>query len=79
MTFEKESEAIEPGIALADVESSLALFAEGIAGRYLHIRSNQEFAANPKLTLEESVGQNSDTLFLPESVATTHGFLIGFP
>ena len=72
MTLEKESEAIEPSIALADVESSLALFAEGIAGRYLHIRSNQEFTANPKLTLEESGGQNSDTLFLPESVATTH-------
>lgn len=72
MTLEKKSEAIEPGIALADVESSLALFAEGIAGRYLHIRSNQEFTANPKLTLEESGGQNSDTLFLPESVATTH-------
>jgi hypothetical protein len=72
MTLEQEPEAIEPGIALADVESSLALFAEGIAGRYLHIRSNQEFAANPKLTLEESGGQNSDTLFLPESVATTH-------
>ena len=72
MTLEQESEAIEPGIALADVESSLALFAEGIAGRYLHIRSNQEFAANPKLTLEESGGQNSDTLFLPESLATTH-------
>ena len=72
MTLEQEPEAIEPGIALADVESSLALFAEGIAGRYLHIRSNQEFAAKPKLTLEESGGQNSDTLFLPESVATTH-------
>ena len=72
MTLEQEPEAIEPSIALADVESSLALFAEGIAGRYLHIRSNQEFAANPKLTLEESSSQNSDTLFLPESVATTH-------
>ena len=72
MTLEQEPEAIEPSIALADVESSLALFAEGIAGRYLHIRSNQDFAANPKLTLEESSSQNSDTLFLPESVATTH-------
>ena len=72
MSLEQEPEAIEPSIALADVESSLALFAEGIAGRYLHIRSNQEFAANPKLTLEESSSQNSDTLFLPESVATTH-------
>ncbi len=72
MTLEQEPEAIEPSIALADVESSLALFAEGIAGRYLHIRSNQEFAANHKLTLEESGGQNSDTLFLPESVATIH-------
>ena len=72
MTLEQEPEAIEPSIALADVESSLALFAEGIAGRYLHIRSNQEFAANPKLTLEESSSQNSDTLFLPESLAPTH-------
>ena len=67
-----QAETAEPRIALADVESALALFAEGIAGRYLHIRSNHEFAANPKLALDETGGQNSDTLFLPESIATTH-------
>ncbi len=67
-----QAETAEPRIALADVESALALFAEGIAGRYLHIRSNDEFATNPKLALDETGGQNSDTLFLPESIATTH-------
>ena len=67
-----QAETTEPRIALADVESALALFAEGIAGRYLHIRSNQEFAASPKLALDETGGQNGDTLFLPESIATTH-------
>lgn len=58
-----------PGQLLADVEASLALFAEGIAGRYLHIRSSQEFTNNPRLKLSgETTGQNSDTLFLPESL-----------
>lgn len=58
-----------PAVWLADVEAALALFAEGIAGRYLHIRSSQEFATNPRLKLNvEATGQNSDTLFLPESV-----------
>ena len=71
MTADQQTsaEAYEPVVALADVEAALALFAEGIAGRYLHIRSNQEFATNPRLQLNaETSGQNSDTLFLPESV-----------
>ena len=60
-------ETIEPSVQLADVEASLGLFAEGIAGRYLHIRSNQEFATNSRLKLNvEFTGQNNDTLFLPE-------------
>ena len=62
----------EPVVALADVESALTLFAEGIAGRYLHIRSSQEFASNPRLQLNAAdSGQNSDTLFLPESVTSS--------
>ena len=64
-------ETIEPSVQLADVEASLGLFAEGIAGRYLHIRSNQEFATNSRLKLNvEFTGQNNDTLFLPESLVT---------
>ena len=32
-------------IELAEVESRLALFAEGIAGRYYHIKPSSEFAS----------------------------------
>jgi hypothetical protein len=68
-----EAGVSEPETLLADVESALALFAEGIAGRYLHIRGSQEFKSNPRLKLSvETTGQNSDTLFLPESLATTN-------
>lgn len=68
-----EADVSEPETLLADVESALALFAEGIAGRYLHIRGSQEFKSNPRLKLSvETTGQNSDTLFLPESLATTN-------
>ena len=64
-------ETVEPSLQLADVEAALGLFAEGIAGRYLHIRSSSEFAANSRLKLNvEVTGQNSDTLFLPESLTT---------
>ena len=64
-------ETVEPCVQLADVEAALGLFAEGIAGRYLHIRSGNEFAANSRLKLNvEVTGQNNDTLFLPESLAT---------
>ena len=34
-------------IELAEVEASLALFAEGIAGRYYHIAATSEFALLP--------------------------------
>ena len=62
---------VELSVRLADVEAALGLFAEGIAGRYLHIRSNQEFATNSHLKLDvEFTGQNNDTLFLPESLIT---------
>ncbi len=54
---------------LADCEVPLALFAEGIAGRYLHLRSANEFSANPRLNLAiTELGQSQDALYLPESV-----------
>ena len=58
-------------IHLADVESALTLFTEGIAGRYLHIRGTEEFQLNPRLNLDMgAMGQSHDTLFLPEELAT---------
>ena len=58
-------------ILLADVESALTLFTEGIAGRYLHIRSTEEFKLNPRLNLDMgAMGQSHDTLFLPEELST---------
>ena len=58
-------------IHLADVESALTLFTEGIAGRYLHIRGTEEFQLYPRLNLDMgAMGQSHDTLFLPEELAT---------
>lgn len=69
--LQEPQETDGPCVKLADVEAALGLFAEGIAGRYLHIRSNQEFATNSRLKLNVAVtGQNSDTLFLPDSLTT---------
>tara|TARA_X000000950_G_scaffold78545_1_gene98802 strand:- start:2473 stop:4491 length:2019 start_codon:yes stop_codon:yes gene_type:complete len=56
---------------LADLEVSLALFTEGMAGRYLHIRAAGEFALDSRLGLSLELadggsGQSQDTLFLPE-------------
>lgn len=54
---------------LADLEDVLALFAEGIAGRYFHIKATDEFANHRRLSLgKDGVGQSSDTLFLPEQL-----------
>ncbi|NCF77625.1 MAG: hypothetical protein GWP45_10570, partial [Proteobacteria bacterium] len=69
--IQASQETLEPSVHLADIEAALGLFAEGIAGRYLHIRSNQEFATNSRLKLNVAfTGQNNDTLFLPESLIT---------
>jgi len=53
--------------ALAKIEEPLALFTEGIAGRYFHIKTSDEFASHRRLSLgDDGTGQTSDTLFLPE-------------
>jgi len=57
-------------IELAEVEERLALFAEGIAGRYLHIKPSSEFTSRRlRLGVEESA-LTRDTLYLPERLAT---------
>lgn len=54
---------------LAEIEEPLALFTEGIAGRYFHIRTSEEFASHRRLALgDDGTGQTSDTIFLPESL-----------
>jgi hypothetical protein len=53
-------------IELADVEGPLALFAEGLAGRYLHLKTLTERSTNPidaRLT-----DQSMDSLYLPDSL-----------
>jgi hypothetical protein len=57
-------------VTLADIEARLALFAEGIAGRYLHVRSTAEFRSRRVAIDGDTALQTSDTLYLPETVAT---------
>ena len=58
-----------PNPLLADEEAHLALFAEGITGRYFHIRATAEFAGHKRFTLhEQQAAQTSDTLYLPEQM-----------
>jgi hypothetical protein len=54
---------------LAEIEEPLALFTEGIAGKYFHIKTSDEFSTHRRLALgDESTGQTSDTIFLPETL-----------
>ncbi|MCR9259249.1 MAG: VWA domain-containing protein [Pseudomonadaceae bacterium] len=56
-------------VNLAACEDTLALFTEGIAGRYLHIKATDEFANNRQLAYHnDRAGQGSDALFLPEEI-----------
>ena len=60
-------------VKLADVEAPLSLFTEGIAGRYLHLRSREEFGLNPRLNIDLSTtAQTLDSVFLPEQLASDH-------
>jgi len=54
---------------LADIEETLALFTEGMAGQYLHIKSSEEFASHHNLALANNgTGQTQDTVYLPETI-----------
>jgi nitric oxide reductase NorD protein len=53
-------------IELAAHETRLALFAEGIAGRYFHIKAASEFAGRAFALAADRSVLTSDTVFLPE-------------
>lgn len=55
-------------IRLVDVEPSLALFTEGLAGHYLHIKSRDDFTGRAHFSGPS--GQTSDTLYLPSELPT---------
>lgn len=64
-------------IRLVDVEPSLALFTEGLAGQYLHIKGRDEFTGRAEFS--GTSGQTSDTLYLPSElpdIATASGFRV---
>ena len=56
-------------IELTAVESSLALFAEGIAGRFYHIKPNTEFASRRITLATDQAALTNDTLLLPETIS----------
>ena len=58
-------------IRLADVESALALFAEGIAGRYYHIKASSEFTSRRLIVSPGQATLTRDAVFLPESLDYT--------
>jgi len=53
-------------IALEQVEESLALFAEGLAGRYIHIKSSGEHAGERRDPLRTE--QSAEAIYLPEEL-----------
>ena len=54
---------------LADIEESLTLFTEGIAGKYLHIKASEEFVSHLGLKLDLlGAGQTQDTIYLPNEL-----------
>ncbi|MBH79692.1 MAG: hypothetical protein CMQ49_04165 [Gammaproteobacteria bacterium] len=57
-------------VALVDVEASLALFAEGIAGRYYHIKPSSQFASRRVTVDDGDAALTTDTLLLPETIAS---------
>lgn len=55
-------------VALVDVEAALTLFAEGIAGRYYHIKSTDEFASRRFDLDGASSAIAPDTVYVPEEI-----------
>ena len=56
-------------IALVDVEAELALFAEGIAGRYYHIRPTSEFSSRHIELPADQAAMATDTVYVPDELA----------
>jgi hypothetical protein len=56
-------------IELAPLEERLALFAEGVAGRYFHVKPTGEFAGRRLVLTDDRGTLAGDTLYLPERLA----------
>ncbi len=57
-------------IGFAEVEASLGLFAEGIAGRYFHLKPSSEFASRRVELAADQAASTNDTLYLPDVLQT---------
>lgn len=55
-------------VALIDVESALTLFAEGIAGRYYHIKPTSEFGGRQFALEDEQTAMAVDTVYVPDEL-----------
>ena len=55
-------------IELAPLEERLALFAEGIAGRYFHVKPTGEFAGRRLVLADDRAALAGDTVYLPEQL-----------
>lgn len=55
-------------VALIDVESALTLFAEGIAGRYYHIKPTSEFSNRQFTLADDQTAMAVDTVFVPDEL-----------
>ncbi|MFV2089450.1 MAG: hypothetical protein ACC642_02230, partial [Pseudomonadales bacterium] len=55
-------------IALVDVEAELALFTEGIAGQYYHIKPASEFSSRRIELPPDQAALAMDTVYVPESM-----------
>ena len=59
-------------IELADIEEVLALFCEGIAGRYLHIKSTREFVSRRLRVASDATVHTRDSIYLPAELDAPH-------
>jgi len=55
-------------VTLIDVEAALTLFAEGIAGRYYHIKPASEFGGRQFDLQDEQTAMAVDTVYVPDEL-----------
>jgi nitric oxide reductase NorD protein len=59
-------------LALVDVEAELALFTEGIAGRYYHIKSTSEFSGRRVELPPDEAAVALDTVYVPDTMDSSN-------
>lgn len=55
-------------VALIDVEAALTLFAEGIAGRYYHVKPTSEFSGRQFALADDQTAMAIDTVYVPDEL-----------